>query len=98
MFYHILMVDDRSKQQQMARSYLRHVLAGYQSVAELNPRWRELFPLVLKRREIVLYIVVHRAMDLDNLDDWGTRYMRGRRESIIERCPFLDFDFDRFKL
>ena len=98
LFYHLLMHENESTPLEYAENYLKHVLAGYNEQYPLDPRWREIFPLILKRREIVLYIAIHRVMGADNLNDWGKRYLTGRKEWIVNRAPYTSFDFERFAL
>ncbi|HUU46058.1 MAG TPA: phosphotransferase [Acidobacteriota bacterium] len=93
LFYRILFPPPEYEPRAYAAEFLRHFLAGYQEENELDSGWSELMPLILKRREIILYVAIHRGMDMENLDEWCTRYMDGRRERIEDHVPYCDIDF-----
>jgi Ser/Thr protein kinase RdoA (MazF antagonist) len=70
-------------------------LRAYAGENRLDPRWLSEIPAFLKLREIDLYALIHRSMDVNDLSDpWCRRYMDGRRESISAGRPFLGFDFE----
>jgi Ser/Thr protein kinase RdoA (MazF antagonist) len=78
---------------EFARSFMGHFLEGYAAENDLNRTWLSRIPMFLARREMDLYIVIHRSLDLDNLDPWGASFMRERREKIESEVPYVDIDF-----
>jgi Ser/Thr protein kinase RdoA (MazF antagonist) len=75
--------------------FLPFFLRAYAGENRLDPRWLSEIPAFLKLREIDLYALIHRSMDVNDLSDpWCRRYMDGRRESISAGRPFLGFDFE----
>ena len=89
--------DGRSaRARDTAREFLGHFLAGYRSENDLDPRWLARIPLFLKRREMDLYIVIHRSIDLANPGAWAASFLDGRREKIENDVPYVDIDFGEF--
>jgi len=81
-----------------AKSFLETFLEGYRTENSLDNRWLELMPMILKRRELVLYVAIHRGFDIDNFDEWCTNYINGHRKRIEARTPVLDLDWKQFRL
>jgi len=79
-----------------ARHFFGPFLQGYREESFLDDQLLSLAPMILKRRETVLYVAIHRGMDMNNLDPWCARFMQGRRESIERDRPYLDIDFSEF--
>lgn len=75
-----------------ANKFLRCLLEGYQQENTLDPNWRELLPLFLERREIDLYIIIHRSMDTNQLDGFAQGFMTNRRQRIEEGVPYIDLE------
>jgi hypothetical protein len=46
-----------------------------------------------KRRELDLYVMVHRRMNLQDLDAWATSFMDQRALKIQDDAPYIDIDF-----
>ncbi len=66
---------------------------GYREENQLDPIWlKEILPY-MKLRELDLYGVILRDVPDLSGDDWGARFMRGRREIIHEERPYVDFNF-----
>lgn len=96
LFYAILFLPDKWNPADYAQAFLRDMFTGYNEKNTLDRRWLEVIPRILKRREIILYVAIHRGMDMNNLDEWATRYMDGRRERIENNVPVLDIDYSAF--
>jgi Ser/Thr protein kinase RdoA (MazF antagonist) len=76
-----------------AESFLANFWQGYQQENGLDPQWLEQIPLFLRLREIDLYMLIHRSMDLSNLDPWCDSFMTRRREKILNHQPFCDINY-----
>lgn len=96
LFYAVLYLPSKWNRDEYARQFLRLTFEGYREYNNFDSRWVDLIPLILKRREMVLYVAVHRALDTDNPDQWTRRYLDGRRERIENDVPYLDIDFSEF--
>ncbi|MBM84310.1 MAG: hypothetical protein CMJ78_27455 [Planctomycetaceae bacterium] len=79
-----------------ANGFLRHFLTGYRSKNELDGEWLQQIPLFLKRRELTLYAVIHRSIDLDNSDTWTKSFVDRRPWKIESDVPYIDLDFTNF--
>lgn len=77
-----------------AASFLNHFWSGYRQEYHLDPVWLKQIPLFLRLREIDLAILIHRSMNLEDLDPWSASYMDGRREKILNQVPYCPLDYD----
>jgi len=96
LFYAISIHCQGEKELSAAHTFLTHFLKGYRQEFNLDSHWLLQIPHFLKLREIDLYIIIHRSMDINNLDLWCTSYMDGRREKILNKVPFCDMDYSAF--
>jgi Ser/Thr protein kinase RdoA (MazF antagonist) len=78
-----------------AETFLAEFWKGYQSSGELEPAWLRQIPLFLRLREIDLYIIIHRSMDINNLDPWCASFMKDRRQKILAGTPYCPLDISR---
>jgi amicoumacin kinase len=79
------------------REFLPPFLHGYRRECPLDPSWLAEIPPFLKLREIDLYALIHRSLDVNNLpDSWTSNYMNGRKARIEAAQPFIDLDFTTF--
>ena len=77
--------------------FLPPFLQGYQRANRFDPAWLVQLPHFLKLREIDLYAVIDRDMDVDNLDDWWCKqFMAGRKERIEQGLDWVEMDFTSF--
>jgi len=84
----------REAREAFTAGFLPRFLRGYSRENRLAAHWLEQLPHFLKLREIDLYAVIHRSLDVENLDDWWCkRFMDGRKERIEQEIPVIDFDF-----
>jgi Ser/Thr protein kinase RdoA (MazF antagonist) len=93
LFYAISHDCTRAAELQKAKIFLTAFWSGYTTENNLAPSWLEHIPLFLRLREIDLYMLIHRSMDLDHLDPWCASYMTGRREKIINGVPYCALDY-----
>ncbi len=76
-----------------AKAFLSTFWSGYTQEHDLAATWLEYIPLFLRLREIDLYMLIHRSMDIDQLDPWCASYMDGRREKILNNAPYCGLDY-----
>ncbi|MBK7894227.1 MAG: phosphotransferase [Anaerolineaceae bacterium] len=66
---------------------------GYRQENQLDSHWlAEILPF-MKMRELDLYTVIRRDIPDLTGDGWGATFMRGRREKLLAKRPYLNFDF-----
>ncbi|PKO12069.1 MAG: hypothetical protein CVU39_25970 [Chloroflexi bacterium HGW-Chloroflexi-10] len=88
-------VQDAQDWPAFTRAFMGHFLRGYVRACPLDSVLLKEIPAFLKMREIELYAVLHRDFDVGNIDnEWCARFMQGRKASIEQDRPFIDFDFD----
>lgn len=85
-----------------AKIFWQCFMQGYEEENHLPPEWVATIPDFLKLREIDFYIAVHRSFDLEQLDitredlegseRYVARFMRRRREHILNHIPVAPFD------
>jgi Ser/Thr protein kinase RdoA (MazF antagonist) len=96
-FYKVTDLEDRIPDRiAHTREFMPHFLHGYSQENQLDPAWLKEIPIFLKLREILLYAVIHRSLDVNNLDDspWIAHFMNGRKHKIEQDIPYIDFDFE----
>jgi len=93
LFYAISHDCTRPEELAEAEGFLQHFWQGYVQFNNLDSSWLQQIPLFLKLREIDLYILIHRSMDLDNLDPWCASFMANRRKKIIEATPYCNISY-----
>ena len=94
LFYNVMNAWEDDNETEFTGNFMTHFLNGYTQETDLDPKWLKELPWFLKLREVDLFALIHRDFDLDNLDEWCTRYMRGRKQRIENNVPFIDFDFE----
>lgn len=98
LFYALWKLPARTDARVFARDFMHQLLAGYRTEYGLDNRWIDRFPAFLKRREIVLYVALHRGFDPADFNDWCRAYVNEHRPRIIDRTPFIDLDWSEFEL
>ena len=93
LFYAISHDCTSEEKLQEAEAFLSAFWSGYLTEHKLAPVWLDHVPLFLRLREIDLYMLIHRSMELDQLDPWCASYMDGRREKIIDAVPYCALDY-----
>ena len=93
LFYMITNAEDP---EMTAAEFLEPFFRGYAENNSLDPAWLNSIPLFLSIREIDLYAVIHRSMDIEKLDGWCGAFMAGRRERLEKGIPYLHMDFSGF--
>lgn len=94
LFYSLMSLDALEERIAFADSFLTHFLAGYREENQLSDYWIQQIPNFLKLREMELYVVVYRSLDMDNPGPWEKRYMQNRKELIENDTPYIGTEFD----
>lgn len=81
--------------EEFARKFMSNFLEGYYKENNLGEDWIREIPTFLKMREIVLYAVIHRSFDVNNLKGWVEIFMNNRKNRIENNIPYVDIDFSK---
>jgi hypothetical protein len=79
-----------------AKGFFEQFMQGYRLENEIDPQWLAQAPYFFKLREIDLYIIIHRSLDVDNLDPWCASYMKDRKHKIENDVPYVVLDWDKY--
>lgn len=79
----------------LTAAFMPHFLRGYRQEHRLDPSWLPEIAPFLKGREIELYAVIHRSLDVEDLSSnpWIEAFMKDRKALIEAGAPTVDFDF-----
>lgn len=94
LFYLIWFKKDEERTED-ARFLMTHFLKGYLSENQLSKGDFLAIDKFLKLREIVLYLVIHKTLNIEE-SEFAKNYIRMYRERIINKIPFVELDFDCF--
>ena len=76
-----------------AETFMNHFLAGYRQHNQIGSDWTSRIPMFLKRREVDLYTIIHRSLELNHLDPWPSSFMHNRDFRLANDVPYVDIDF-----
>ncbi len=76
---------------------MTNFLRGYRKENKISNYWIEKIPLFLKLREVELFTVLHMSFTEEEIaaNPWCKSYMQGRDEKILNRVPYLGYDFSK---
>ncbi|WP_027483858.1 phosphotransferase enzyme family protein [Deinococcus pimensis] len=95
-YYGLWNVPEGEDRAAFARRFLTDLLEGYREHAELPAEDLALVPDLLKLREVMLYVVLHRHLDMQNLDEGQRLLVEGVRRGATSDEPYVDLDFTEF--
>lgn len=75
------------------RDYFQAFWEGYSSEYRLSPEWLDRLPLFLEMRDLTLYLVIHKKMDVTALPDNLKNWFGEIRERIVSGRPLVELDF-----
>lgn len=81
---------------QFAKNFFEHFLRGYSMENSLDPCWLNTIPNFLKLREIIVFAVLNKKWDLENLNENQKALLEDMRYKIENNIPYLDIDFSGF--
>ncbi len=86
-------------QQSAAELFLKRFMIGYQQENQLDPKWFNWMPALLKQHEIKVYAALHKRFDitdLDEMDRWSQNFLFHRRERLLNDVPVVNLDWHSF--
>ena len=94
LFYLVFMIPEEDWIK-WADGFMTEFMKGYLRENRLSREDYLKIPLFLKLREIILYIVVYQALNVEG-DRFAEAYVKRYRDRIINRTPFINLDFDKY--
>lgn len=93
--FYLVFMKKVDEQEQLADHFMAVFMKGYQSVHQLPYQDYLTIPLFLKLRELVLYIVIYRTLDVQT-DPFAKAYLARYREHILRDEAFICLDFSKY--
>jgi Ser/Thr protein kinase RdoA (MazF antagonist) len=76
-----------------ARDFFLAFWGGYTSEYQLSPEWLDELPVFLEMRDLTLYMVIHKKMDVTALPDSLRSWFAEIRERVIAGRALVELDF-----
>lgn len=91
LFYLVFMMEDTDKIK-TANNFLPMFMKGYFSENILSKKDFLSMPYFLKLRELILYIVIYRTLDVEK-NEFAKAYISKYKDRIIHQIPFIELDY-----
>lgn len=88
-FYSLMSPGKFKTTEEFAEYFLDNFMIGYLKENMLDDYWMKKLPDFLKLREMMLYVAIHRSVNLDNPGEWVENFMGGRHDKINNEIPLL---------
>ncbi|HZG56615.1 phosphotransferase enzyme family protein [Paenibacillus sp.] len=92
--YYLLYVfgeDSKAERKAQYELFLEHFAKGYTEEGRRLPEgWKDMLPLFLRLREMIVRIGMHRSWDLREPDDWTRDFLRDSRMRIANGVSVID--------
>jgi len=96
LFYYIeFSARDEKNQLSLSEFFMTHFMRGYLSENSITKQDMKTMNDFLKLRELVLYIVFNRSVDI-SIDNFASRYIKKHRDLIIANSQFINIDFTKY--
>jgi Ser/Thr protein kinase RdoA (MazF antagonist) len=83
-------VPNEAERAEFSERFLRSLFAGYREEHQLSGREIEALPLFLQLREVLIYTVARKMLDLNNLTPIQARLLTERGDRIRKNQPIVD--------
>lgn len=93
LFYVAIVPPPGETSEELGSHFWHAFMEGYSRENTLDAPTIATVPLFLKMREIMLYTVIHRSLNLADLRGWIAQFMDNRRDLIINDVPVIPIDF-----
>lgn len=91
-YYYVMMEKSKKDKTEKAKFFLSEYINGYNKVYNARESWFKYFPLMLKQREFVVYLVLKRTMDEQWLKGDGKEFMDEYKFNLENDIPYLNED------
>ncbi|MFH0766573.1 MAG: phosphotransferase [Bacillota bacterium] len=96
LFYYLdFSMRDETHEKENAHFFMTHFMKGYLTENKLSYEDMSMMQDFLKLRELVLYIVLYRSVDMEQ-NNFAKRYVDKYRNRIIHHVPFVELDFTQY--
>lgn len=94
LFYLVFMVKEE-QQVELADRFLTHFMKGYLSIIKISKSDYMKMPIFLKLRELILYVVIFRTLNVQQ-DEFARVFIDRYRNRIINKTPFINLDLEKY--
>jgi len=94
LFYLVYLLNDEEKME-LADRFMKNFMKGYFEENKLAKEDFLKINLFLKLREIILYIVIHKTLNIEE-SKFAQTYINKYRERIINDIEFINLDFEKY--
>ncbi|NLZ15783.1 MAG: phosphotransferase [Erysipelotrichaceae bacterium] len=94
LFYYIWFTKEADRLNK-ADFFMTHFMKGYRSEFKLSKNDFLNITKFLKLREIILYLVIFKTVDVEN-SNFAKAYIKLYRDKIINKVPFVSLDFAKY--
>ncbi len=72
---------------------MKNFWKGYNKENNIDSYWLKQIPDLLKLREMILYVVLNKKLDLENINENQKNRLNRMRYNIENDIPYVDIDF-----
>lgn len=95
LLFDVLVVYNEPDREEFGKKFLTNLLRGYLPNMPESAFWVKQLPQFLKLLEISLFITLYRGDEAIPEDDsWVGKFLRGRKERVLNDMPYVDLDFE----
>lgn len=96
LFYVTWRMPEGISRGEFAKNFFKHFLKGYILENSIDSSWLKAISNFLKIREIVVFAVLNKKWDLENLSEGQKSLVDDMKYKIQNDIPYLDIDFTNF--
>lgn len=91
LFYiiYVFLDDSIDERQAQAQRFMESFMKGYSKENSIDEYWLKQIPIFLQLRELIVYIGIHRSLDLSNLNEWMKNYNLQSKSRIEQQIPIV---------
>lgn len=93
--YYLIFMANEEDQFALADRLMTHFMKGYLEANRLPKEDYLKIPLFLKLREIIIYLVIFRTLNVEE-NKFAKVYISKYRDRIINNVPFINLDFEKY--
>ena len=93
--YYLIYMVKAEEQYDLANRLMANFMKGYLEENNLPKKDYLTIPFFLKLRELILYIVIHRTLNVKE-NRFAQVFINRYRDRIINNIPLIDLDFEKY--
>lgn len=93
--YYSLWRTEKEEHKTFAKTFLEAFLKGYRKEYDLDQEWIARIPMFMRLRDILLYAVFHKKMDVETMGEGQRKLIRDIRNRIENNLPVVDIDLSQ---